>query len=333
MPHNRQPQRVLVVDDEPEIREMLVDALSADDLRVLSAGSSAEALDVAQRERIDCVIADMRLGAENGLDVIDRLRAELEDLPAVVITGLRDPDALAKASQHRPVELMTKPLDVRRLAGTVREAMVQRGQNERLRRRARRLRRLAGRVNRQRKRALKQLDTTCADLTVAYRTLSGQLSLYKSVIAYQNGLLAAPTDDDVFHCLFRTFVKTSGGVQGVAMVCDAHAELQIAGRFGVPQPDSPAFCDALVQPVVAAVLSDPRCLLIDAQDEAERFDERIRRYLPGVSILAVPLLPAEEEMIGLVVLYRKGEQPFTDADLAIAELIGQPTAVAIRHND
>jgi len=250
-----------------------------------------------------------------------------------VITGLRDPETLAEASQHRPVELMTKPLDVRRLAGTVREALARRGQDQRLRRRARRLRRLAGRVNRQRKRALKQLDTTCADLTVAYRTLSGQLSLHKSVIAYQSELLAAPTDDDVFRCLFRTFVKASGGVQGVAMVCDQNAELLVAGRFGVPQPDNPAFCQALVQPVVDTVLSDPRCLLIDAQDEADRFDETIRRYLPGISILAIPLLPAEEEMIGLVVLYRKGEQPFTDADLAIAELVGRPTAVAIRRND
>jgi DNA-binding response OmpR family regulator len=333
MPGDRKPRSILVIDDEPHIRELLVDALSSPDLRVLPAASGKQALELARTEPVDCVIADVGLGGENGLDVLDRLRGELTDLPAVVITGLRDADALEQATRRRPVELMTKPLDVRRLAGTVREALEHRGKYERLIRRNHRLRRLAGRVNRQRKRALKQLDTTCADLTQAYRTLSGQLALQKSVMAYQSELLAARNDDDVFSCLFRTFVRSSGGVQGVAMVCDADAELQVAGRFGVPQPDNPTFCQAVVKPVVHAVLADPRVLLMDAEEEAALFDEGIRRYLPGVSILAVPLLPSDGEMIGLVILYRKGEQPFTDADTALAELVGRPTAVAVRRND
>ena len=66
---------------------------------------------------------------------------------------------------------------------------------------------------------------------------------------------------------------------------------------------------------------------------AEEFDESIRRYLPGVTALVLPLVPAPGELIGLVVLYRKGEQPFLDDDVALAEVVGHPTAIAVRRND
>ena len=39
------------------------------------------------------------------------------------------------------------------------------------------------------------------------------------------------------------------------------------------------------------------------------------------------------QIIGLVVLYRKGEQPFTDGDIALAEMIAPSTAMTIRRND
>ena len=58
-----------------------------------------------------------------------------------------------------------------------------------------------------------------------------------------------------------------------------------------------------------------------------------RRYLPGVSALTIPLMPTPGELIGVVLLYRKGEQPFTDSDVALAELIAAPTSLAVRRND
>ena len=330
---DRKTVKVLVVDDEPELRELLSDALSSPDVDVVTAGSGAEALDLARRDSPDIVIADLRLGDCSGLEVIDKLRSSRSEMPAVVITGYGDVAALTEASRRRPVDVITKPLDIERLKAAVRDELARQAQYQRLSRRARRLRTLARTINLERRRAVHRLDTTCAELSAAYRTLSGQMAVQQTVINYQNDLLSARDDDDVFSSLFRKFVRRSGAVFGVAMVCDANAELRIVGRFGVPQPDSPTFCRALVEPLVDAVLTDPQCTLLEAGERLELFPEPIRRYLPGLSILAVPLLPLAGEMIGLVVLYRKGEQPFTDEDLAFAELISIPTAVAIRRND
>jgi len=225
---------------------------------------------------------------------------------------------------------MCKPLDIDRLRRTVADE-VQRVRRERSR--TRRLRRLVRDTNRQKKEISHKLETTCEDLTDAYRTLSGQLAFQQVVLNFQRQLLAAKTDDEVFGMLFRFFVQRSGPVYGVALVCDSEAELKMIGRFGVPTPDSAAFCERLTAPLIDKILADPTCQLLDAGEEAESFDESIRKYLVGLSALTVPLIPTPGEMIGLLVLYRKGEQPFTDGDVALAELIGVPTAVAVRRND
>ena len=330
---NRRTARVLVVDDELELRRLVCDILEGLDVTVFTAGSGEEALEMARGQAPDLLITDLRLGDCTGLDVIDGVRKLAGDVPAVVITGYGDPQSLAAASRRRPVELMTKPLDVDRLRQTVRGELNRLDRAERLGRRNRRLRMIARNLSRDRNLVRGQLDSTCADLTCAYRSLNNQFSIQQTVINYQNSMIAARNDDEVFAALFRAFATRSGPLFGVAMVCDENAVLNVIGRFGVPAPDELGFCQKFVRPIVDKVLVTPKCLLIDAWDEAELFDPAIRRRLCGVSILVVPLIPAPGELIGLGVLYRKGEQPFTEQDLALADLISLATATAVRRND
>ncbi len=327
------PKHVLVVDDEPVLRRLIANALKGEHIKVTTAGSGKEAIDLASRKHPDLVVMDIMLGDCTGLEVIDALRSEMGDIPAVVITGFSDAKTLTEASRHQPVELMTKPLDLVRLRSTVNAALDRQTDVRRSRSRAKRLRRLARTINIERKNIHRQLDKTCADLTTAYRSLSCQLGLQQIVISYQRDLVAARNDDDVFRSLFKLFIERSGPVHGVALVCDASAELRIVGRFGVPAPDSLAFCQKLSFPVIQAVLGNPVVTLIDASEKTDMFCESIRRYLPGVSIMAMPLIPSTGEMIGVVVLYRKGEQPFCDSDMAMAEMTALPTALAVRRND
>jgi FixJ family two-component response regulator len=324
---------VLVVDDERELRNLLVDALASADLSVSTAGTKQEALDLARRRRPDLLIADVRLPDCSGLEVIDELRDLAGDLPAVVITGYGDARTLTEASRRKPVEMMTKPLNVEHLRDTVRRELKRRDRFQALRKHNRRLRRMVEDMDSQRKSMQGQLETTCAGLTCAYRTLSEQLSLQQMVIAYQNAMIAAKSDDDVFAALFRLFAIRSGGLFGVALVCDQNARLRVIGRFGVPQPDGLSFCEKLAWPAVRLLLDEPKLLVLDAGEELEVFHESIRRHLPGVTLMAIPLVPAPGELIGVAVLYRKGEQPFTDADIALAEMIAFPTATAVRRND
>ena len=111
--------RILIVDDEPELRELLFDAFNDGEMIVSVASSGTEAMQLAQSQRPDIVITDLSLGDCSGLDVIDRLRSNVGDVPAVVITGHHDAEHLTEASRHRPLEMMTKPLNLDRLRQTV----------------------------------------------------------------------------------------------------------------------------------------------------------------------------------------------------------------------
>jgi len=325
---------VLVVDDEPDLRELLRDALSETGAEIRVAASAEEALSLAGARRPDLLVTDLYLPDRTGLEVIDRLRDQCrEDIPAVVITGFGDAAVFSEASRRRPVELMTKPLDLPRLKQAVRAELDRRWRSRQLAERQRRLRLLARKSNIQRREMAERLKSAGESLTGAYRALSGQMAMQELVLSYQQELLKARNDDDVFRTFFRLFVGRSGPVFGAALVCNADAELQIVGRFGVPYPDNVEFCRALSRPVIEAVIGSPQCALLDAGEKQELFEESIRRYLPGISILAVPLIPSPGELIGLVVLYRKAEQPFVDRDVALAELIATPTAVAVRRND
>jgi len=325
--------RVLIVDDEPALRE-LANALEPGQYDLMVASSGREAIDLAADWNPDLIVTDLRLRDCTGLDVIDQLRQMCPNIPAVVIGGLAtDAASLSQASRRRGVEVLDKPLNLDRLRATVQQELNRRASDGRLRRRVDRLRQVARTINAQRKNLQSQLDSTCNQLTKGYRQLNRQMSGQKALMAYQQELIAARNDDDVFRALFSAFVQQSGPVFGVAMVCDSDAELQLAGRFGVPKPDGQQFCLSLVRPVIEDVLVDPKIRHFDATDCADRFDEKIQRYMVGLSMLVVPLLPNPGQLIGLVVLYRKGEQPFTPEDIALAEKIAKPTATAVQKNE
>ncbi|MBN1553399.1 MAG: response regulator [Phycisphaerae bacterium] len=308
--------RILIVDDEPELRELLFDAFNDGEMIVSVAASGSEAIQLAKAQRPDIVITDLCLGDCSGLDVIDNLRDNVGDVPAVVITGHSDAESLTEASRHRPIELMTKPLNLDRLRTTI----------------AQELHRLA-QGNEAKTRVSEDLRGTCLDMTRSYRTLSDQVLHHRLMIQFQQGLLASKTDDDVFRAFFRTFVRRAGAVSGAALVCDSSAELRVIGRFGVPQPDSLEFCKRLADPMIDILLADPHVQLVDGGEEVELFDESIRRFVPGMNLLVIPLIPAPGEMIGVVILYRKGEQPFNTEEIDLAKMMSYPTAIAVRRND
>lgn len=330
---NSEPSKVLVVDDERYVRELLVDVLTDAGLEIHAAASGAEAIDLARRHRPDILVTDIRLGDCTGLEMIDDLRDVVGEVPAIIITGYGDAATLTEASRRRPIELMTKPLDLVRLKETVAQELSRQKDAKRFHRRTRQLRRLARRTNIQRKVINRQLDSILSDLTDAHQSLSGQMDLQKMLIEYQSQVIGSKDDDEVFEKLFRLFVGLSGPLFGAAMVCDADAQLHISGRFGVPRPDGMRFCEELARPFVDMLLVDPRCVLVDAGERVDLFCASIRRYLVGLTVLAIPLIPAEGELIGVVMLYRKGEQPFTDQDIVLAEMLAPATAAAVRRND
>lgn len=322
--------RVLVVDDEPDMLELIADVLRRDGLNVDAASTGAEARQLAERSRPDLVVADLHLPDGNGLDVVDDLRDSVGRVPTVVITGLGDTDAAAEACRRGCIDFITKPLDVDRLREAVRRELDRRVARTQARQRTKRYRRIAREMNRRRRHAEDRLNNTCSALTTAYQTLNRQFMRQESLLRFHRNLLTCQCDDDVFRNLFGYFCEDHRTLFGVAMVCDENAELQIVGRFGTPTPDSVSISQSIAYSLLDIVLDGPSVMTLDFAQHHMLFPAWVHEHLEGVQFMLMPLLPSEGQLIGLVIFYRKNGEAFSADEVAMAEMLGPSIALCMQ---
>ena len=79
--------RILVIDDEAEVRDTVRMILRYDDYEVIEASSGPEGMALAEREAPDLVFLDIKMPGMDGLEVLQRLRAANEDLPVVIVSA------------------------------------------------------------------------------------------------------------------------------------------------------------------------------------------------------------------------------------------------------
>ncbi len=79
--------RILVVDDEPNIRFVYKEVLNEEGFEVAEAESVNETFDILNRENIDLVVLDIKLRSESGLDILQRITREFPNIPVVLCSA------------------------------------------------------------------------------------------------------------------------------------------------------------------------------------------------------------------------------------------------------
>jgi DNA-binding NtrC family response regulator len=105
-------QRVLVVDDDPSIRETFEEHLALSGYDVRCAGSAEEALELCAEFEPGLVITDIRMPGMSGLDLLDRLRGSDEDTDFLVVTAFEDMETAVAAMKAGAYDYLVKPLDL-----------------------------------------------------------------------------------------------------------------------------------------------------------------------------------------------------------------------------
>jgi two-component system, OmpR family, response regulator len=85
------PARLLVVDDEESLADLLVEALSFQGYDVTAARTGLEALDAVEAARPDLIVLDVNMPGLDGFEVVRRLRSGEEALPVIMLTTSDDP--------------------------------------------------------------------------------------------------------------------------------------------------------------------------------------------------------------------------------------------------
>src|SRR4051794_27990206 len=121
--------RILIIDDEAEIRKSLRMILEYEGYDVLEASAGAEGLALAEREAPDLVFLDVKMPGMDGLEVLQRLQTSRETLPVVVISGHASKEEVASSIKRGALDFIEKPLGSDRVLVTVKNAL----EHERLR--------------------------------------------------------------------------------------------------------------------------------------------------------------------------------------------------------
>ena len=114
------PSSILVVDDNPEAREMLGALLSALGVeKVLEVPSAEEALEVLGREAFALIISDYRLEGMDGVQFLDRVRKSGDRTPVILISGAPEQLAMVRAARQDRVDVFPKPFRIAELTGAM----------------------------------------------------------------------------------------------------------------------------------------------------------------------------------------------------------------------
>jgi two-component system response regulator PilR (NtrC family) len=118
--------RILVVDDERSMRELLSIVLRREGYDVATAENGAAALAVLERERVDLLISDIRMPDMSGVDVLRTAKQIDQDIIGIVITAFASTESAVEALRMGAYDYVTKPFAVDELKIVVRNALERR---------------------------------------------------------------------------------------------------------------------------------------------------------------------------------------------------------------
>lgn len=115
--------RVLIVDDDGEMRALLVDVLSQEGYRVEEAANGAEALIRLRTESFAAIVLDKNMPGLSGLDLLPGLRTICPGTPVILITAFGDVATYMEAMEKGAFEYVFKPFRMEELLRVLRKAL------------------------------------------------------------------------------------------------------------------------------------------------------------------------------------------------------------------
>jgi two-component system, NtrC family, nitrogen regulation response regulator GlnG len=116
-------ESIWIIDDDEAVRYVLTEYFASQNLQARSFADGAGLMRALDDSAPDLVMADVRLQGENGLDLMQRLRRQLPDLPVIVMTAYSDLDSAVRAFQGGAFEFLAKPFDLDEVGRLVAKAL------------------------------------------------------------------------------------------------------------------------------------------------------------------------------------------------------------------
>ena len=115
--------KVLVIDDEPGVRELISEALSISEITAVQAADGLEALSLLRRDRFDLLILDINMPKLDGLALLEKLRTEGMSVPVLMLSARADKTDINQGLRIGADDYLTKPFSIEELVLRVKAIM------------------------------------------------------------------------------------------------------------------------------------------------------------------------------------------------------------------
>jgi DNA-binding NtrC family response regulator len=116
-------KKLLIIDDDDRIRKIIKIQLHKKAVELFDAPNKNSAFEILNREKIDCVICDIKMKDTNGFVILQDIKKQFEDLPVIMLTGFIDKKVSERAQKLGSFDFITKPVRRENLVSTISKAI------------------------------------------------------------------------------------------------------------------------------------------------------------------------------------------------------------------
>ena len=116
-------KKILIIDDEPQVAEMLAVRLQANHYQVLTALNGKEGLEKLQREKPDLILLDIKMPDWDGRELLAKIKgtAETSAIPVIMLTAVTDTRSILHSQEKRAADYIMKPFNPEELLRQIRK--------------------------------------------------------------------------------------------------------------------------------------------------------------------------------------------------------------------
>lgn len=293
-------ERILIVDDELPIREMMQEILEREGYQAIAVGSGDEALSMAEGQDFDLLIADIKMPQMDGLELVQKFRELSPETIPMLITGHASVETAQMAVREGVYDYIVKPFERSDLCAAVAQAL--------------RRKRITDEENR-------------------LKELTGLYEVSQSIVT-------SPEQREVLDLILSAALHQTKSSGGAILLFDTSKQgLMVAAAWGTWEPATRVANLVLEQGIDKWIAEMSGPLLFTDLQQHPLFDQ-VRQFSPeqpllapsskGVEMLLLPVR-SERETFGVLSVYREGETDLLGlSDLELLTILATQAGLSVK---
>lgn len=329
----RNKPNVLVVDDEPNVRELFLDLVA--DCHVIVAADLAQARKAMSEEAIDVMFSDVNLPDGDGSSLVAELHEVRPGAAAILMTGRPTIETIITAFRGGAVDYLAKPFSVRQMKDRLDSALKNQSIAARNDKRLTRLKTAVRQLNKARRTVSQKVDLLCNDLIAAYGDVAAQMTEIRVQESFRT-TLAQAHDLEQLLCHGMDWLLKQAGYSNIAVWLTGDENVYDLGAYmKYTVVGEKKLTNALKDNLLRITVREGFVHLSD-DELREHLSPAEKKALTGQTFLAASCVYLGEPL-GAVMMFRDGKCPFTDDDAAmlkgVAPIFASFLASVVRKSD